>query len=130
MAELMEIYKCKTCENIVEVLHSGVGVLNCCGEPMVLYKANTVDASQEKHVPVIEKLDNGKVLVKVGSEPHPMEEDHYIEFIEVMSPDMKYMKRKFLQPHEHPMMEFPCDCDKIVARALCNLHGLWRSEND
>lgn len=130
MTELMQIYKCNACGNIVEVLHTGVGELVCCGEPMMLYTENTVDAALEKHVPVIEKLEDGKIRIKVGSVPHPMEEAHYIEFIEALSPDGKYLKRKYLQPHEEPVMEFKCDCDNIIARELCNIHGLWRSKND
>lgn len=137
MTELMGIYKCNICGNIVEVLHTGTANLVCCGETMHHMKENSVDASQEKHVPVIEKLENGKIRVKVGATPHPMEEEHYIEFIEVMSPDLKYVKRKFLHPHEEPIMEFEleckcenCDCEKLIARELCNIHGLWRSSND
>lgn len=130
MTKLLEIYKCNICGNIVEVLHTGEGELVCCGEAMKLYEENTQDAAQEKHVPVIEKLDDGKTRIKVGSKPHPMEDSHYIEFIEVISPDQRYMKRKFLYPHEEPLMDFKCDCDKIKARELCNIHGLWSSEND
>ena len=81
-------------------------------------------------MPVIEKYEEGKIRIKVGSVPHPMEDVHYIEFIEAISPDGRYMKRKFLHPHEEPVMEFKCDCDKIKARELCNIHGLWSNEND
>ena len=130
MTELLQIYKCNICGNIVEVLHSGDGELVCCGEAMKLYNENTVDATLEKHVPVIEKYEEGKIRIKVGSVPHPMEDVHYIEFIEAISPDGRYMKRKFLHPHEEPVMEFKCDCDKIKARELCNIHGLWSNEND
>lgn len=130
MTELMQIYKCNICGNIVEVLHPGAGELVCCGEPMKLYDENTVDASAEKHVPVIEKTEDGKIRIKVGAEPHPMEDVHYIEFIEAISPDKKYLKRKYLHPHEEPVMEFKCDCDKIIARELCNIHGLWSTRND
>lgn len=130
MTELLQIYKCNVCSNVVEVLHPGYGELVCCGQPMMLYNENTVEASLGKHVPVIEKTEDGKIRIKVGSEPHPMEEEHYIELIEAISPDKKYLKRKYLQPHEEPVMEFKCDCDKIIARELCNIHGLWRNEND
>ena len=130
MTEILQIYKCNICGNIVEVLHEGVGELVCCSQPMVLYNENKTDASTEKHVPVIEKLENGKIRIKVGSQPHPMENEHYIEFIEAISPDKKYVKRKYLHPQEEPMMDFKCDCDKIIARELCNIHGLWRNEND
>lgn len=130
MTELLQIYKCNICGNIVEVLHSGDGELVCCGETMKLYEENTVDATLEKHVPVIEKSDDDHIRIKVGSQPHPMEDKHYIEFIEAISPDGRYMKRKFLHPHEEPVMDFKCGCDKIKARELCNIHGLWSSEND
>lgn len=130
MTELMQIYKCNICGNIVEVLHAGNGELVCCGEPMMLYTENTVDAAAEKHVPVIEKTEDGKIRIRVGSVPHPMIEEHYIEFIEAISPDGKYLKRKYLHPNEEPVMEFKCDCDKIIARELCNIHGLWSAKND
>ncbi|MCD6287819.1 MAG: desulfoferrodoxin FeS4 iron-binding domain-containing protein, partial [Candidatus Hydrogenedentes bacterium] len=81
MAERLQVYKCEKCGNIVEVLHAGPGKLVCCGETMVLYEENTVDAAREKHVPVIEKVDGG-IKVKVGSVAHPMTADHYIEWIE------------------------------------------------
>ncbi len=130
MTELFQIYKCNVCGNIAEILHEGAGELVCCAQPMILFKENSVDASAEKHVPVTEKLENGKIRIKVGSQPHPMENEHYIEFIEAISPDKKYLKRKYLHPHEEPVMEFKCECDKIIARELCNIHGLWRHEND
>jgi superoxide reductase len=81
MTEKLQIYKCEICGNIVEVLHTGKGQLVCCGQPMKLQVENTVDASKEKHVPVVEKIEEG-IKVKVGSVPHPMEEKHYIEWIE------------------------------------------------
>ena len=130
MTELLQIYKCNICGNIVEVLHPGEGELVCCGEAMKLYEENTVDATLEKHVPVIEKTDDDHIIIKIVSMPHPMEDTHYIEFIEAISPDRKFMKRKFLHPHEEPVMDFKCGCDKMKARELCNIHGLWSSEND
>jgi superoxide reductase len=124
MTQLNQIYKCEVCGNIVEVLHTGVGELVCCGEPMKLLVENTVDASKEKHVPVIEKAGN-KVTVKVGSVAHPMEEKHYIEFIEVMADGKVY--RKFLKPGEKPEASFEINAAKISAREYCNLHGLWKA---
>jgi superoxide reductase len=124
MAKRLEIYKCDICGNIVEVLHEGVGELVCCGKPMKLFKENTVDASKEKHVPVIEKVDSG-IKVKVGSIPHPMEEKHYIEWIEVIANDKVY--RKFLKPGEQPEAFFNIQADNIFAREYCNIHGLWKS---
>jgi superoxide reductase len=124
MIQLNQIYKCEVCGNIVEVLHTGVGELVCCGEPMKLLVENTVDAAKEKHVPVIEKSGN-KVTVKVGSVAHPMEEKHYIEFIELMADGKVY--RKFLKPGEAPEATFEVTAAKLTAREYCNLHGLWKA---
>ncbi len=123
MAERMEIYKCEICGNIVEVLHGGAGELVCCGEPMTVMKPKTtVEEGKEKHVPVVEKTDGG-VLVKVGSIPHPMEEKHYIEWIQVVT-DAKVL-RKFLKPGEAPEAEFETSEDIISAKEYCNIHGFW-----
>ena len=124
MAEKLQIYKCQKCGNIVEVLHGGAGTLVCCGEDMTLYKANTVDAAREKHVPVIEKTATG-VKVKVGSVPHPMEEKHYIEWIEVLADGRAY--RQFLNPGDAPEAAFDIHADSVTARAYCNIHGLWKA---
>jgi superoxide reductase len=124
MTERLQIYKCEVCGNIVEVLHTGVGELVCCGEPMKLYKANTVDAAKEKHVPVIEKTAKG-FKVKIGRVPHPMKEEHYIEWIEVIANGKAY--RTFLNPGDTPEATFELKADKITAREYCNLHGLWRA---
>ncbi|MDD4307317.1 MAG: desulfoferrodoxin [Thermoplasmata archaeon] len=124
MTEKTEIYKCDKCGNIVEVLHNGPGKLVCCGEPMRLLKENTTDAALEKHVPVIEIGLNGTVTVKVGSVAHPMEEKHYIEWIELIADGRSY--RKFLKPGEKPEAVFMCKAEKLSAREYCNLHGLWK----
>lgn len=124
MTEQKQTYKCSICGNIVEVLHPGVGELICCGQPMELLRENTVDAAQEKHVPVMEMTET-RVKVKVGSVPHPMEETHYIEWIEVMADGRVY--RKFLKPRDQPEAEFEVKAETIEARAYCNLHGLWKS---
>jgi superoxide reductase len=124
MAEKLAVYKCKICGNIVEVLHGGVGQLVCCGQPMQLLRENTVDAAQEKHVPVIEKTEDG-VKVKVGSVPHPMQDDHYIEWIEIVDGGKAY--RKFLEPGQAPEAEF-CVEGPVTAREYCNVHGHWKSE--
>jgi len=123
MPERLEIYKCEVCGNIVEVLHSGGGSLVCCGAEMGRMTENTVDAAKEKHVPVIEKVDGG-VKVKVGDVPHPMEEKHWIEFVELIADDKVH--RQFLNPGEAPEAFFPVEGDKLTARELCNLHGLWK----
>lgn len=124
MTELNQIYKCAKCGNIVEVLHAGAGELVCCGEPMQQQIENTVDAAVEKHVPVIEKTEKG-VKVKVGSVPHPMEEAHYIEWIEILADGKSY--RKFLKPGDAPEAEFETQSENISAREYCNIHGLWKS---
>ncbi|MBT8764306.1 desulfoferrodoxin [Desulfohalobiaceae bacterium Ax17] len=125
MAKVLEIYKCDVCGNIVEVLHGGVGELVCCGQPMKLFKENSVDAAYEKHVPVIEKSENG-YKIKVGSVAHPMEEKHYIEWIELVADGKAY--RKFLKAGDSPEAEFCIDASTITARAYCNLHGLWKAD--
>jgi superoxide reductase len=120
MTEKKEIYKCEICGNTVEVLHAGGGTPICCGQPMKLMKENTVDASLEKHVPIIK----GKT-VKVGSVEHPMTEEHYIEWIEATAEDGQVSK-VFLKPGQKPEATF---CFKpISAREYCNLHGLWKSK--
>ncbi len=124
MAEKLEVYKCEVCGNIVEVLHGGKGELVCCGKPMVLLKENTVDAAKEKHVPVVEKAAGG-FKVKVGSVAHPMEEKHYIEWIEIMADGKLY--RKYLSPGNPPEAVFSIDAAKVSAREFCNIHGLWKA---
>ncbi len=123
MTELKQVYKCSICGNIVEVLHAGIGELVCCGEPMELLKEKTDETGNEKHVPVIEKTETG-IKVKVGSIPHPMEEKHYIEWIEIIADGISY--RKFLKPGEKPEAEFEIKAEKIEAREYCSIHGLWR----
>lgn len=124
MTDRKQIYKCDACGNIVEVLHEANGELVCCGEPMKLFKENTVDAAKEKHVPVIETAAGG-VKVKVGSVPHPMEEKHYIEWVEIIHGDMSC--RQFLKPGQAPEATFDTSAGGVVAREYCNLHGLWKS---
>lgn len=125
MAEFRGIYKCDICGNIVEVLHEGIGELVCCGEEMKLMEEKTQDASTEKHVPYIEKTKTG-VVVKVGqNQTHPMEEKHYIEWIQIIADGIAY--RKFLKPGDKPQAVFLLSADKITAREYCNIHGLWSS---
>ncbi|MCX5634877.1 MAG: desulfoferrodoxin [Planctomycetota bacterium] len=125
MAKKLEVYKCMLCGNIVEVLHGGDGELVCCGQPMANLAAKTADQGKEKHVPVIEKI-NGGIKVKVGSIPHPMEEKHYIEWIEIIADDKAY--RQFLNPGQAPEAIFNVKADNIAAREYCNIHGLWKGE--
>jgi superoxide reductase len=124
MTEKRQIYKCDICGNIVEVLHNGAGELVCCGEPMRLVNENTVDAALEKHVPVIERSGD-MITVKVGSVAHPMEEKHYIEWIELIADGRSY--KKFLKPGEKPEATFMCKAEKLSAKEYCNIHGLWKA---
>lgn len=123
MTKKLQVYKCEVCGNIVEVIHQGGGTLACCGQPMKLYAENSTDAAKEKHVPVIEKADDG-IRVKVGSVAHPMEEKHYIEWIEVLA-DGKAC-RQFLSPGDGPEAVYECCAEGATARAYCNIHGLWK----
>ena len=124
MTKRLEIYKCEICGNIVEVIHEGVGKLVCCGKPMVLKTENTQDASREKHVPVVERTARG-VKVAVGSTPHPMEEDHFIEWIQVIADGKAY--REFLEPGDVPEAMFRIDAVDITARGYCDKQGLWKT---
>lgn len=121
-----EVYKCAVCGNVVEVNHAGGGELVCCDQPMDLLKENTEDAATEKHVPVIEKVDN-KIKVKIGEVEHPMEDKHYIEWIELLINGKSY--RQFLEPGQKPEAVFTVEASsQVIARAYCNLHGLWKAE--
>jgi superoxide reductase len=124
MAKRLEVYKCGVCGNIIEVLHAGKGNLVCCGQPMNLLVENTVDAAKEKHVPVIEKVGGG-VKVKVGEVAHPMEEKHWIEWVEIIA-DGKTC-RQYLNPGDTPEATFSVTADQIKAREYCNIHGLWKA---
>ncbi len=123
MTKRNEIYRCPICGNIVEVLRPAGGTLVCCGKPMELLTENTVDAAREKHVPVIEKIDGG-YKVKVGEVEHPMLENHYIEWIELIEGDKSQIK--YLKPGEKPEAVFYTDATEVSAREHCNLHGLWK----
>lgn len=125
MTEKLQVYKCSVCGNMVEVLHAGGGTLVCCKQPMNLLTENTTDASQEKHVPVVEKTAAG-FKVKVGSVAHPMEEKHYIEWIEILADGQVY--RKFLKPGQAPEAIFNVVATGVVAREYCNIHGQWKKE--
>jgi len=125
MPNLLEVYKCDLCGNIVEVIHPGGGDLVCCGQDMKLLSENTVDAAKEKHVPVIE-FSNGSIKVSVGSVAHPMEEKHYIEWIELIADGKTY--RQFLKPGDSPTATFNISAKSVTARELCNIHGQWSAQ--
>jgi len=124
MTKVSEIYKCEKCGNIVEMIHAGAGELVCCGQKMVLLEEKTADKTTEKHVPVIEKVADG-YRVYVGTTLHPMEEKHYIEWIELVA-DGKSCKQ-FLKPGDKPEAIFKTDARSVTAREHCNIHGLWKA---
>jgi superoxide reductase len=125
MTEKLNVFKCESCGNIVEVLHAAGGNLVCCDKPMKLFVENTVEASKEKHVPVISRVPNG-IKVTVGSILHPMEEKHYIEWIELLVGDK--VLRQALKPGQEPVAVFEgVTATDVVAREFCNLHGLWKA---
>jgi superoxide reductase len=125
MTKMLQIYKCEVCGNMVEMIHEGVGELVCCGQPMKNFIENSVDAAKEKHVPAI-KLVADKIEVQIGSVEHPMEEKHYIEWIELVTENKAY--RKFLSPGEKPVASFCKPTGDFTVREYCNVHGLWKGE--
>lgn len=125
MTQVGQVYKCMKCGNIVEVLNAGAGELVCCGEAMILLTENTTDAAKEKHVPVIEKISEGW-RVTVGAVAHPMEEKHYIQWIELWADETVH--RVNLKPGDKPEAVFPIQAQHVTAREYCNLHGLWKAE--
>ena len=127
MVQNNQIYKCSICGNIVEVNTAGGGTLSCCGQGMELLDPKAKETEgKEKHVPVIEKTDMG-YKIKVGSVPHPMLAEHYIQWIEILADGLSY--KTFLQPEQAPEAEFCIKAEKITARIYCNVHGLWQNEN-
>lgn len=132
MTEKLQLYHCQVCTNLTEVIVSGVGELVCCGKPMVLMEPQKMDEEMlhEKHVPVFTKIDDGSVEIRVGSIPHPMENEHYIQFIEAISQDKKSVHQRYLNPGETPSMNLKNAEGKMSAREFCNIHGLWEGESD
>ena len=124
MTRKLQIYKCEVCGNIVEVLHVGKGQLVCCGQPMALMKEQTQEQGKEKHLPIVEKTASG-IKVKVGSVPHPMEENHYIEWVQVITNGEAW--RKSLSPGDTPEAEFTLRKKIGTVREYCNIHGLWKT---
>lgn len=133
MTKINEIYHCSICGNIISVFHDGPGVLSCCDQTMSLLKSNTIEASLEKHIPVFQKTKKG-FKIQVGSIPHPMEEKHFIEWLEFAIED-KIIRKQF-RPGEKAELIIECqnynldNCKKDNPkwiRAYCNLHGLWKS---
>ncbi len=125
MTKVRELYRCEICGNVIEVVHEGAPSLVCCGEPMGKLAAKTADEGKEKHVPVIEEASAG-IKVKVGSVPHPMEEKHYIKFIEILLKDK--VMRKELKPGDSPEAKcYGSKSDVIEVREFCTVHGLWKN---
>lgn len=128
MTNKQEVYRCNICGNMVEVLHIGTGKLVCCENPMEPIKERESGVGPEKHLPVLEETDNG-VKVKIGSIPHPMEDNHCIEWVEIIVDNQVH--RKALKPGDKPEAEFnikPDDIDQIQVREYCSIHGLWKSQ--
>lgn len=130
MTEKMQLYKCNVCGNVVEIVNAGDGTLVCCSVPMCkLEEHNNDEAANEKHVPVV-VMEGDDKIIRVGSIPHPMQKEHYITFIEAISADKKYLKRRYLMPDDEPKMNIQgCDYKDFTAREYCNLHGLWANEH-
>jgi len=126
MTKMFEVYKCDVCGNIIKVVHPANGNLVCCGKPMILQLEKTADVGKEKHVPVVEKSGAG-IVVKVGSVPHPMEEQHYIEWVEVRTGENVYIRG--FKPGEKPEAEFCTPDASAKARIYCNVHGLWTNKS-
>ncbi len=124
MAKKLGFYKCLICGNIVEVYVGAKGELTCCNQPMELMQELEADSSTEKHVPVVEKIQGGYKVV-VGSTLHPMQEEHYIEWIELVVDNKAYTK--FLAPDDSPEAIFMVEGENVYAREHCNKHGLWKS---
>lgn len=130
MTKCLELYKCKVCSNLVEVVLSGEGELVCCGQPMELLQPQTVESETgEKHIPVFNTADN-KTEIRVGANLHPMTEEHYIQFIETISTDNKKLERHYYQPDDTPVMCLDDASTVDKARAFCNIHGLWEGKNN
>lgn len=126
MVSLNQVYRCNSCGNMMEVVHVGGGKLVCCGSPMEHLVENTVDAAKEKHVPVAERVADG-IRVSIGSVPHPMQEEHMIQWVELLE-DGK-VHRRYLEPGQPPIAEFAVYPQSFTVREYCNLHGLWRAES-
>lgn len=127
MTKINEIYRCNICGNIVEVVHGGEGELVCCQQPMELLIERQTDVGPEKHIPILEKTEEG-INVKIGEDPHPMDEKHFIEWVEIIIDGESYIK--FFEPGDKPETEFKLvipEDSSVKVREYCNIHGLWHS---
>lgn len=125
MNQIKQICKCNVCGNIVEILHAGAGSLVCCNQPMEKLVEKNQEEGFEKHLPVIEKRGN-LIKIKVGDVLHPMEDAHFIEWIEIIEDGVSY--RKVLSPGQSPEMQMEVGGGEIFVRSFCNIHGLWKSD--
>ncbi|MFO8109867.1 MAG: desulfoferrodoxin [Thermoplasmata archaeon] len=126
MTKFLQVYRCDVCGNVVEVLHTGIGTLVCCGQPMELKGEKWEDEGTEKHLPLVESTEEG-IKITVGSVPHPMGDKHHIEWIEVVAKGNERIYRKFLSPGDDPVVTFPVK-NVLFVRAYCNIHGLWKDQ--
>ena len=125
MTEMMEIYKCELCGNTVEMVGTGAGEMICCGQPMNLMAPKSTEEGKEKHLPVVEQTAEGW-KINVGSVPHPMEEKHFIQWIEAVTATC--VIRKMLKPGDAPEATFKTKDPVQMVRSYCNIHGLWITE--
>lgn len=122
MTLLNEIYKCDVCGNTVEMVNPGMGQMICCGKPMILMvEKESAETGTEKHKPIVSFSET--LNINIGSIPHPMEEGHFIKWIEVINEKGK-LSRIFLKPGDEPKASF-CEKEYTIARSYCNIHGLW-----
>jgi len=131
MTNKLQLYKCKICGNVIQVLLDGEGELVCCNEPMELLTANNQElGTGEYHIPVYLKDDNNETYIQVGKDQHPMTEEHHIEFIERISKDKNYLTLKYLNIGEEPKIKIDNIYENECAIEYCNIHGLWKGENN
>lgn len=131
MTERLELYRCEICGNLVQVILEGNGELVCCGQPMGLVKGKIEEEGlTEKHVPVFIINDEGKDIVQIGSVLHPMNDDHYIMFVETISEDKNHINLQYMHPGQEAKMLLENKIGKTRALDFCNLHGLWEGESD
>ena len=131
MTNRLEIYRCKTCNNIIQVLIEGEGELYCCGHPMEKMEKQTQESGNgEYHVPVKMYCQEKGPYIQVGKDPHPMTDEHHIEFIQIVSDDKKCVKTLYLEPEQEPKMYLKNEEDEnFCMLELCNIHGLWGGKN-
>ncbi len=122
MTKKLEIYKCRVCSNVIEVVHEGEGTLVCCKEDMELLKEN-IPEPENPHYAYVEELDD---MLKKVTLKHVMTHEHHIEYVEVISNDGKFLKRKYFEETEPLEFLFRCECKEgFYVRLYCNLDNVW-----